>query len=222
VETLSSNMHARAATRTGFEANVTTSPAAGHAANFGYVPSIAFAAFCLVGTGGLFTPEVLHARDAKGYPFPDVRLIEARPGRRSERQQSAAEHLNRIKAVFRTSMTELAAIFAVSRQAIYNWQAGQPVSEDNLRKVVALRDAAELVVSFGLEAGADRPLPGGKTLAEQVVGGTSPAMAVASLGALLRQDQKEREALALAGLSRLGRASVDLSGVGVPKLDEGA
>jgi hypothetical protein len=47
-------------------------------------------------------------------------------------------------------------------------------------------------------------------------------MAVASLGALLRQDQKEREALALAGLSRLGRASVDLSGVGVPKLDEGA
>lgn len=177
-----------------------------------------------VGTGGLLTARYVAARNDRGYrlrQFDHDQRNEAPPERKRV-DRNAAENLARVREVFRPAVTELAAILGVSRQAVYNWQAGQPVAEENDVRLEQLARAADLLVAEGLAEQASvlrRKLPGGRTLFECVRAGEAADVVAASLIELIRHEHAQRRAMA----DRLGgrkRKAIDAEDVGSPHLDE--
>src|SRR5713226_3258484 len=78
-----------------------------------------------VGTGGDATFVYVRSRGNMGYPFAAYewsgRVADAIVG------PTVIENIGRIRAVLNPTVTDLAAVLKVSRQAIYDWQAGKPV-----------------------------------------------------------------------------------------------
>jgi transcriptional regulator with XRE-family HTH domain len=186
------------------------------------VPAVA-AAF-QVGTGGLLTARYVAARNDRGYRLPQFDHDQRNevPAERRPVDRDAVENLARVREVFRPSVTELAAILRVSRQAVYNWQSGQPVAEENDVRLAQLARAADLLVAEGLAGQANvlrRKLPGGKTLFERVRAGEAADAAAVSLVELIRHEHAQGRAMAdrLAGRKR---RAIDVDDVGSPHLDE--
>src|SRR5689334_5913686 len=102
-----------------------------------------------VGTGGLPTENYYKARGKKGYAFAsyDVRFADEVPS--SERGPS--ENTRRIREVFKFTVTEMATLFGVSRQAIYDWQSGKPVAVENVNKLRELANAADRFASANVQ-----------------------------------------------------------------------
>src|ERR1700756_676635 len=78
------------------------------------------------GTGGYVTFLYVRSRGDMGYPFGgyewsgglEVAII----------GPTVAENISRIRTVLNPTVTDLASILKVSRQAIYDWQAGKPIA----------------------------------------------------------------------------------------------
>src|SRR4051812_43049267 len=85
----------------------------------------------LVGTGGVATPGYVAERGDRGYRLPGIEYSNLRGHFQKVAARTAAQNLSRVREIFAPSVTELAALFGVSRQAIYNWQAGQPITDEN-------------------------------------------------------------------------------------------
>ncbi len=77
---------------------------------------------CLIGTGGMMTPDYFNQRQNKGYDFANVTCIGRAPSTRTLREPR--ENLAHVRSVFRPSIAELASIFGVTRQTLYNWMSG--------------------------------------------------------------------------------------------------
>src|SRR5260370_23127531 len=101
------------------------------------------------GTGGAVTIDYLRTEGDKGYhsPWLDLdREVHSPHGAAA----SPAKNLDYIRSVLRPSVTALARALGVSRQAIYDWQAGRPIAADNVARLHALSRAADLFASEGL------------------------------------------------------------------------
>lgn len=180
----------------------------------------------VVGTGGVFTADYVAERDDRGYRLQDFVFGAASsrsiPAESMPHIRSSVENLARVREVFKPSVTELASLFAVSRQAIYNWQAGQPIAEQNAVRLEQLVRAADLLDSEGL---ADtfsvlrRKLPGGATFFEAVRGGAPAETAASALIALAKRELAQSQALSTR-LANRARRPVGLGEVGAPHLDE--
>ncbi|WP_237234750.1 hypothetical protein [Pseudomonas sp. TCU-HL1] len=172
------------------------------------------------------TPDYVAARDGKGYRLYDVQYSERKTGAGAQpaRIRSSAENLAFVRDTLKPPVTELASYFGVSRQAIYNWQAGEPISAQNEALLQQLADAASLLRQEGLAGSASlikRKLPGGKTLLEQMRSGESGESAAKALVAMIQRESKQRSEAAQRLRGRVV-ASVDLSDAGAPHLDEQA
>lgn len=179
----------------------------------------------VVGTGGLTTADYVTARNDRGYRLKEFQYDAGHIARVEKKLvRSSADNLARLREVFKPSVTELASILGVSRQAIYNWQAGQPVAHQNEGRLESLAKAADLLARAGI-IGTLRPLsrklPGGKTLLEALKEGSEPPGAVRSLVALLERERNERDVLTNQ-LSHRVRRPFDAHEVGSPHLDESA
>lgn len=137
--------------------------------------------------------------------------------------RTAAEALSYVRTTLKPAVTELASIFGVSRQAIYNWQAGEHISEGNEALLYELAAAADRIVAHPLagQVNAKRKLPGGSSLFEAVAGGMSGVEAAGKLIAMAEKEGAQRAAMD-SRLKNRNRAAVDLASVGSPHLKDRA
>jgi transcriptional regulator with XRE-family HTH domain len=171
---------------------------------------------CLAGTGGATTPEYLQQRGERGYPFAQIPVA---PVNADTRQP--IDNLAQIRAVFKPSMSDLAGLVGVSRQAVYNWLDGERPSRESADRLEDLAKAADLVAGYGLATPyvLRRKIRDGKNLMDIVRSGGSAQDAARSLVRIAEQEAKQRNLLK----SRLaGRqlSKLETFELGIPMLDE--
>lgn len=178
----------------------------------------------LAGTGGHATVDYLAKRNEHGYRF--VQFEGASPATQVAVQEdivrTPAENLARIREVLKPTITELANLFGVSRQAVYDWQSGKPTAVENAAKLNDLAKAADILAFRGIDASSTflrRKVSGGKTLLDVVREGGSAASAAHMLAQTLSREGKQRELLAQR-LAGRGTPNVPHDDYGVPMLDE--
>jgi transcriptional regulator with XRE-family HTH domain len=174
-----------------------------------------------VGTGGELTEQYYKQRGERGYAY--VRYEGLPNNSKILSVRAPAEDLAQIRSVFKTTVTELATLCGVSRQAVYDWQAGKAMAPENAAKLAELAKAADLFVGEGLTSTSRllrRPIKAGKTLFDVVREGGSAEEAAASLARVLHREIEEQQLVAarLAGRRPIRNDSDDY---GAPMLDEG-
>jgi DNA-binding XRE family transcriptional regulator len=174
-----------------------------------------------VGTGGAATINYLKTRGNKGYAFvtydPD-REVPATPT-----AASPADNLEHIRMVLRPSVTDLARALGVSRQAIYDWQAGRPIAAENVARIQDIARAADFFAREGLQATAQlvrRPIINGKNIFEIIRDGGSAEAAARTLIDVVRRELEQRENLKLRLANRVRPTREDFRDLGAPMLDE--
>lgn len=209
---------------TGYQApgrsGAATYPVAG---NSGLMRS--FACYLAAGTMGLLTPQAVESLYAKRTSFAPVHYNIK--GARNEApydnlERSSADDLARIREVLKPTMLELASVFGVSRQTVYDWQQGsQPVPQTTQRLAQLARVAdifAEAKVSVDAKT-LRRRVAGVGTLLDVISnGGDAESMAQSLAGTLNREaSQRERLQAQLAGRKR---APANPSDFGAPTVSE--
>jgi transcriptional regulator with XRE-family HTH domain len=175
-----------------------------------------------VGTGGAPTESYYKQRGNKGYPYVHYESLPANTEFVSTR--SPSENLSRIREVLKPSVTELANLFGVSRQAVYDWQSGKPTSDENATKLEDLAKAADVFIRENLTASSQvlrRKIAGGQTLFDVVREGGSAENAASMLAQMVRRESEQRKALD-ARLANRKKPIVDYVNIGAPMLDERA
>jgi len=192
-------------------------PTGSTALAWGYGLTMAFA-LCL---GTLSPqPQPRENRASKEYKESTLGLAKHEP---AVAPRTAAEALSYVRTTLKPAVTELATIFGVSRQAIYNWQAGEHISEGNQALLYELAAAADRIVAHPLagKVSAKRKLPGGKSLFEAVADGMPGVEAAGKLIAMAEKEGAQRAAME-SRLKTRNRAAVDLASVGSPHLQDRA
>jgi hypothetical protein len=186
----------------------------------GLIASLPVVAF-QVGTGGAATIDYFKMRGSKGYAYIayDPRPETTTP----QTAASPADNLEHIRSVLRPSVTDLAKALDVSRQAIYDWQAGKPIAAENAERLNDIARAADLFAREGLQATAQvmrRPISKGKNLFEIIRDGGSAEGAARTLIDIVRRELKQREILESRFAKRTRPTREDFRDLGAPMLDE--
>ncbi len=131
---------------------------------------------------------------------------------------SVPDDLKLIREFLKPSVAELANALSVSRQSIYDWQAGKHISQENSGRVRELAIACAELSSAGI-------MPSSQLLRRKILAGQNLLVLVANdnpgretaqmLVSVLQSEQRQREALS----SRLDKA-VDMTDFGRPHLHE--
>jgi len=170
-----------------------------------------------VGTGGLATSEYYRAKGDKGYAFARYDF----PEKQNVTERTPTEDIARVREVLKLTVTELATVVGVSRQAVYDWLSGKPVAADNADKLSSLGRAADAVAAevpnpvFALR----RKLAGGKTFIEFVKDGGDAEHAALTLVSMLRRESEQRDRLQARLAARKDR-KVGSAVMGVPMHNE--
>jgi len=183
-----------------------------------------FGLVVFTGTLSLTTAPCLTAR--LGTSNWNFRVKDAEhPVRETDRylpvSNTPTENLAQIREVLQVSVTEIANLFGVSRQAIYDWQAGKGISSEHAEKLEMLAKATTILAPAGVPVSQllRRRLPGGKTFLEIVKDGDSAELAALKLLDLAKRDLEQRQRLE-ARLSGRKRPSIDRGDMGLPMLSE--
>lgn len=178
----------------------------------------------LAGTGGYTTADYLAKRSDHGYRFIQFKNVpgEVDIAAHTDVVRTSAENLARIREILKPTITELANLFGVSRQAVYDWQAGKPLAQENAAKLDDLAKAADALAATGIDGSSQllrRKIAGSKSLLDVVRGGGSATSAAQVLAQTLVREAKQRERLALR-LAGRAKPNVPHDDYGVPMLDE--
>jgi transcriptional regulator with XRE-family HTH domain len=178
----------------------------------------------LVGTGGLATADYIAGRDQRGYRFEGIEYRGSAPGiRRTQLDlRSPADNLARVREVFVPSVTDLASLFNVSRQTIYNWQSGETIAPENADRLERLARAADHLAEHGLGQKLSvlrRRISNGKNFFELVKSGADADFVARTLVNTIEREFDQRRRLN-ARLGNRSRKPVDPADLGAPHLDE--
>jgi len=120
-----------------------------------------------------------------------------------EKMQNApldfAENLERVREVFSPGMSNLAEIFGVSRQTIYNWLNGEQPRPDHITKLQDLANAADTIAEAKIPRTAallKRPVSKGRSLFQVARNGGSMQAVAQQLIQLVQHELKQREQMA--------------------------
>jgi transcriptional regulator with XRE-family HTH domain len=174
-----------------------------------------------VGTGGHATEQFYKSRGGKGYALARYQMPEQFDQLAIER--TPVEDLSQIREAFKFSVTDLASLFGVSRQAIYDWQSGKVIGPDNLIKLQDLARASDLIRAASVQNAATvmrRKIRQGKTFIDIVKDGGDAEKAARDLVAMLRREGEERARLD-ARLGARNDQKLQSSLIGAPMLGEG-
>lgn len=138
--------------------------------------------------------------------------------------RTTAEDLIRVRTVLKPTVSELAKVFGVSRQAIYNWQSGedpQPIYADKIKDLAAAADviAGEAVTLNGQIL--KRKISNGKTLFEIAANDGSSKEAAQALVKILRKESEQRKLLA-SRLQTRAKPTINSYDIGIPLINERA
>ena len=109
---------------------------------------------------------------------------------------SPTAQIERIRKVFSPPVAELAQVFGVTRQAVYNWLNGAPPTAQHLDKLADLARAAEIVEASGIPVSGwmmRRKMFNGKTLLAFVGAGGSAQDAANRLVQTVRKETEQRQ-----------------------------
>lgn len=178
-----------------------------------------------VGTGGSPTAQYYIERGEMGYSYPTFQPSYEQGTSEQEYPgggRTPAENLARIRDAFKPTMTELASLFGVSRQAVYDWQGGRSLAPENERKLSSLADAVDLLMSEGIEISSQllrRKIVGGKSLFDVTRDGGSVERAAQTLVRIARRESEQRKHLG-DRLAHRSRAMASNADFGSPRVDE--
>lgn len=181
---------------------------------------------CLVGTGGYATADYLAKRNDRGYKLIQFELPKqvADVATGKQTTQSAAQNLARIREILKPTITELANLFGVSRQAVYDWQAGKPIAPENALRLGEFAKAAELLSAQQIQLSSQalrRKVLDGQSLLDALRSGVLVFDTAAALAQVLDREAVQREKLTARLLGRQ-RPAVSVDDIGNPMLDERA
>lgn len=173
----------------------------------------------IIGTAGAIYVPPFQNRQSNDYFSPQLKVP---LDYHAAAQRTIAEDLARIRAVLKPTISNLATIFGVSRQAIYNWLSGEiPVSlhADKIRDFASVVDivASEGIVVTGQIL--KRKLKDGKSLFEIVRDGGSAKEGAQMLVRLLRRESEQRKIME-SRLANRTKHPVNPLDIGSPMLDE--
>lgn len=172
-----------------------------------------------VGTGGQCDSRYVQGRQTLGYAVPAIEVREEAVSL----PRTAAADLQQIRAAFQASISDLAALFGVTRQTVYDWLSGeqQPRAPHRVR-MAALLDVAGTVESAGFAVSRrvlKQALPDGRSLFDRVRADEPLVDATGELLVLFRREASQRETLER-HLANRSRAPMDLTDFGAPHLRE--
>ena len=136
--------------------------------------------------------------------------------------RTIAEDLIRVRTVLKPTVSELAKVFGVSRQAIYNWQSGedpQPIYAD---KIKDLAYAADVIAGEAITLNGHilkRKISNGETLFEIATSGGSSKDAAQKLVKILRKESEQRKLLA-SRLQVRAKTTINSQDIGIPLINE--
>lgn len=207
----------------GYQAREGSSAATYFAAgNGGRMRSLA--CYLAAGTMSLLTPQAVESQYAKATSIAPVHytIKGTQDDAAFELERSPAENLARIREVLKPTMLELASLFGVSRQAVYDWQQGSQPVPQTAQRLAQLASAADVFSEAELPVDAKtlrRRVAGGRTLLEAVSGGNDAESVVRSLVATLKREVSQRERLQVQ-LAGRKRGPANPSDYGAPTLSE--
>jgi transcriptional regulator with XRE-family HTH domain len=112
--------------------------------------------------------------------------------------RSPAEDILRIQEVFKPAVTELAAMFGVSRQTIYNWRNGEMPKPEQIVRLQNFVMAADIISTVNLPDRGHlltRPLANGRCLADVIRSGEPAVEFARQLIHVARVERTNRERL---------------------------
>lgn len=179
-----------------------------------------------VGTGGTVSPEYFASRKILAGQFHgfDRHAVKSPQRLTLAPSRSAKRNLERFREVFKPTVTDLAALLGVSRQAIYNWQGGQPVTEQNDVRLEQLARAADMLKQEGIPASSRmlrRKIAGGSTFFDSVRVGKPADVVATALISIIKRDLVQRD-LIDARLSGRPSRVTQPQDIGLPHFDERA
>lgn len=172
-----------------------------------------------IGTGGISDLEYWKNKQKIGYPSPFIRDYQSVP---RILKFSPSDKLKLIRETLKSTASELATTFHVSRQTIYNWIRGEEPKPDHAKKLEELAHASEILNEAGLAGNGlllKRKIADGKNLLNIVEESGSGTEAAQKLIYILRTESSQRERLQRR-LSERKLALVNKDDLGVPMLDE--
>jgi transcriptional regulator with XRE-family HTH domain len=174
----------------------------------------------LVGTGGHMTINYIVDRHDRGYKFSQFDSLSSP---QTSDARTPAENLAYVREVLKPGVSDLANLFGVSRQAVYDWHGGTQPSPGHIARLEDLAKAADMFTAEGLTASSHmlrRAMAGGKNFFELVREGESAENAARALVLMLRREREQRRAIEVRLADRLQSAVQKTEYGGVPMLDE--
>lgn len=146
------------------------------------------------GTGGIVDINYLNNRQDQGYKFAFIINL---PSPTIRDSHLSAQHLTRIKQIIKPSIAELASLFDVSRQTIYNWLSGEEPSMENVIKIEQLLKTANFLADAGLTSSQllKRKIIGTQSLFDIIQRGDSSFEAAQQLVNIIQKETKQRAVL---------------------------
>lgn len=180
--------------------------------------------YCVAGTSGLLSPMYLHASAATSNWTINQIGIHTPANQAASDSSFSARDLAYIREVLKISVTELARVFGVTRQAVYEWIKGGAVSPVNAQRLSTLARAADVLAESGLEITPQllrRKIGPAPSLLESLAQDADSVDLARKLTETLTREarQRERLALRLAGRRKIVPTDAEFA---VPHLAEGA
>lgn len=149
------------------------------------------AALTNVGTGGELSLEHLQRTASKiQYAVHGAEVVEV------EAVRSAKDDLARIREVLSPAISDLATTLGVTRQSVYNWLNGDPITNENAAKLRDLAQAADVLAQAGVTVNAallKRKFANGKTLLQVAQAGESARESALVLVQILKREAEQRK-----------------------------
>lgn len=176
--------------------------------------------YCVAGTFGLVSPAYLQASTATANW--SINQIQIDCKKDEESLGSAANELAHIRESTKISVTELARVFGVSRQAVHDWLNGGSISKNNAQNVSNFAQAIDVLVEANLDVAPQvlrRKVGNDGSILDAIQKGDQVVERAKSLAVTLVREAEQRRRLAerLAGRQKPVSADTEF---GAPHLNE--
>lgn len=160
--------------------------------------------YCIAGTFGLLRPEYVQASTStSSWAINQIEIDNSEPVI-ADKVSAAAKDLTFIRQTTNISVSELARVCGVSRQAVHDWINGGPVSPKNAQRISDLTRAIDILLVAGADTSPQslrRKVAGNVSILDSVQSdGKAVDLAKQLVDTLKREsDQRKRLAERLAG-----------------------
>jgi len=177
--------------------------------------------YCVAGTFGLLLPAYVQASTStSNWEINQIEVDGSRTATENSESQTVKE-INHVRQVTNISVSELARVCGVSRQAVHEWIKGGPLSPKNAQRISDLAQAVDVLLVAGVEPSAQalrRKVSGDASILEAVqVEGKAINLAQQLVGTLARESEQRKQ---LTARLTNRRSELNSAEFGAPHLNE--